>query len=217
MAMGGMATSSPVVETESGVLLLPAYDSKQKGKFDSYILRSVDGVEWETVPLPNNTTHSFYEPAITQVRRNCIIAVCRTDDPGINMHFSISHDDGKTWTNLTDIGFKGAAPYVKRINDSIMFVSHRQPLTTIKVMKLRDQRLLKMADIMIDPEVGSYGAYPSILQLNNGKYLMAFYFEPISFYRSKIRFFLFDLVNNTSIQPDGYISEIMFEQTYLGR
>ena len=86
------------------------------------------------------------------------------------MHYATSSDEGKTWSAVKDIGFKGHAPHLNRLSTGEILLVHRVPNTVLHIS--RDECKTWQGPYTIDDCVG---AYPSTVELKDGSVLVVYY------------------------------------------
>ena len=96
------ATSSKVIETRRGTLLLPTYGRAREKLVDrAYGLRSTDGGKtWgEEILIAADPEGriAMQEPSLIETAEGEILAVMRTADAGDHLYMARSADDGLTW------------------------------------------------------------------------------------------------------------------------
>lgn len=97
------ATSSKVLQTRRGTLLLPVYGgSREKPVDQAYVLRSTDnGRTWgDEILIAADPAGriDMHEPALVETAPGHILAVMRTANAGDHLYSTRSTDDGLTWT-----------------------------------------------------------------------------------------------------------------------
>jgi len=97
------ATSSKVLQTRRGTLLLPVYGgSREKPVDQAYVLRSTDGGRtWgDEILIAADPAGriDMHEPALVETTSDQILAVMRTANAGDHLYTTRSTDDGLTWT-----------------------------------------------------------------------------------------------------------------------
>ncbi len=162
--------SAPVRELPDGVCLLGVYSNRHHY---GGVLRSLDhGKTWSS-PIPIGKGSGVFLDAETDVirlRDGTIYAALRSSR--VNMHYALSHDEGRTWTAVRDIGFKAHAPHLYRLSTGPIVLTHRIPGTAMHVS--RDEGRTWQGPYRIDTVSG---AYPSTVELNDGSLLVVYYEE----------------------------------------
>lgn len=200
-----IATSSPLMQLDQGIFL-PVYDIAKNRPSICQVLRSTDGgVNWsDPVTVMAHPEISLSEPSLC-VFQDRVFMVARADELRDNMRLIESNDGGNTWTDLIDLGFPGHAPFLYNFKDSVVLLGHRHPLTSVRIGAGRP---LTFSDpIVIDHDYGSYGAYPSIAEIDRGRLMVAYYVETRDFSTAEIRFRYLS-IKNENIIISGLISKI---------
>lgn len=169
----GYACSAPVREVSPGRCLLGVYTEDRRATFAAVTASHRGGRIWEppvwlsynSPSLPDGT-----ETDIVRLMNGSLMAVIRSDK--VNMHFSISKDDGRTWSPVQDIGFPGHAPHLTRLSTGEILLTHRLPHTALHVS--RDEGRSWQGPYVLDEVIG---AYPSTVELRDGSVLVVYYEE----------------------------------------
>lgn len=172
------ATSSPPIQLEDGTLLMPVYgrDTPSKrpvnkpGQRDrTVILRSTDdGKTWgEPVFLDRGPDYHLQEPSLLLLGDGRVLCVMRPV-----MTQSFSEDNGRTWSKPRKLAHRGDAPYLLRTSDELILCAHRHPGTSLTVSA--DQGKTWSEPVQLD---NCRGAYPSMVELEDGKVLCVYYEE----------------------------------------
>jgi len=165
--------SAPIRQLPDGTCILGLYrmDSKE-GLSIGGTSRSLDrGKNWETPVAIKATGVSLdAETDIIRLNDGRLFAALRSR---INeMFFSISTDEGKTWSEAQKIGFPGHAPHFTRLSSGEIILSHRLPKTSIHIS--RDETKTWQGPYEIDSCVG---AYPATVELKDHSVLIVYYTE----------------------------------------
>jgi hypothetical protein len=88
------------------------------------------------------------------------------------MHWATSSDKGNTWTKSQPMGFQAHCPYLHRCPDGTIVMGVRLPATSIRLS--RDECKTWSKPVLVDSHTG---AYPSIVNLNDGTTLIVYYEE----------------------------------------
>lgn len=175
------ATSSPVIELADGTLLMPVYgrDTESKlpenkpGKRDrAAILRSTDdGKSWGQPAMVDSAPEChLQEPALASLNHGRLVCVMR---PTMTQAFST--DDGRTWTKPEKLPYRGDSPYLLPIRDGVLLCAYRSKVgEETSVIISTDEAKTWSQPARID---GCLGAYPSMVELEDGRVLCVYYEE----------------------------------------
>ena len=169
---GAPATSgigAAAIELADGALILPIYTTAS-GSGTLYrpaLLRSQDrGKTWGDLSLIDaDTKHRHCEPALVVLpdrRWLCLMRPC--------MCRCYSSDQGRTWTKPERVGFKGDCPCLLRTSTGGILCAHRHPGTSLSYSL--DSGAHWVGPVSIDP---CKGAYPSMVELQDGSVLCVFH------------------------------------------
>ena len=164
----GYATSSPIRRLENGDLIFPLY-------------RQADGTAWGAIGISENSGRTWSDPItiprgkyrldaetdIIQLSDGSLYAIQRTQ-----MAYSISTDNGRSWSVSKDVGFTGQCPYLLRTSGGAILLAQRDPNTCLRIS--RDECETWSDPIIVDQVPG---AYPSMVELRDGTILILYYEE----------------------------------------
>jgi hypothetical protein len=164
--------SARILRLNDGTLLLPVY-GRTKGvkNYASGVVRSTDGGRtWADGNLiPDDRSHKYghCEPALVLLPDNTVVChlrpcMCQTE----------SADGGRTWSVPHDLGFRGDAADLLLTSSGILLSAHRHPGTSLHYSL--DLGQTWSDNVQID-KVG--GAYPSMVELDDGTILCVYYEE----------------------------------------
>ena len=105
-----------------------------------------------------------------QLKDGTLLAALRSSK--VDMHFATSADGGKTWQGLRSAGFKGHCPYFLRHSSGVILLSHRLPATAVHWSF--DEGKTWRGPLKVDDVPG---AYPSCVELRDGRVLCVYYEE----------------------------------------
>jgi hypothetical protein len=161
--------SSPVRELSDGTLVLGLYQQIE-GEAWGAVLRSEDGGKtWgKEIDIDNGGMKLDAETDIIELKDGRLYAAQRN-----HMGYSISEDKGKTWSVSQPMGFPGDAPYLHRTVDDIIIVAHRTPKTSLHYSL--DECATWSENVPVDEAF--HGAYPSMVNLEDGSVLIVYYEE----------------------------------------
>jgi len=172
------ATSSPVAELKDGTLLMPIYgrDTKSRRYEDkpglrdrSALLRSTDdGKTWGNPVFidPNPEVH-LQEPSIVPLEDGRLLCVMRR-----RASQSFSDAGGRTWSKPTKFPHRADCPYLLRTKSGVLLCASRHRGTSVTLSTDKAKTWGKPISI----DTGS-GAYPSMVELDDGRILCLYYRE----------------------------------------
>jgi sialidase-1 len=170
MVLPGFATSTPVRRLRNGRLLLPVYNVDGNGKraYAAVCLSGDGGKTWSSPrPLGLDAGKTIDETDIYERKDGTLLAVMREV-----MCASESRDGGKTWSPVRELGFPGHCPYLLMTKNGVLLMAHRVPQTSLHYSL--DEGNTWQGPVLIDNVIG---AYPSLLQLKDGRVLCVYYEE----------------------------------------
>jgi hypothetical protein len=192
----GSAVRGNLVEMPDGTLLMPFYGVKTPGALASCgLVHSTDqGETWsfysETAYDPDK---NFLEPNLFRTKSGRLITLIRTqtdfyksgikfDDTYLNMHITISEDDGKTFGPVIEIPsiFASSPFHVLQLRDDRTLVSYgyrKQPFgIRAKICGPELEDLDSSPEIVLvdDAPNGDLG-YPHAVQLKDDSVLVSYY------------------------------------------
>jgi hypothetical protein len=168
------ACSSPVRELRDGSLILGLYcEAKPKERAFGATVKSYDGGKtWKELALIGETSGVYLdaETDVVTLRDGKLLAALRSSK--VDMHYAVSDDSGKTWGPVRSFGFRGHSPYFLRHSSGMILLAHRLPATSLHWSA--DDGKTWNGPLRLD-SVG--GAYPSLVELSDGKVYCAYYEE----------------------------------------
>jgi hypothetical protein len=168
------ACSSPVRELPDGSLILGLYheDHGKNLAFGATIKSSDGGKTWKDLALigENAGVYLDAETDVIPLKGGRLLAALRSSK--VELHFSVSNDQGKTWGPVQSFGFKGHCPYLLRHSSGVILLAHRVPATALH-WSANEGRTWH-GPVQID-SVG--GAYPSLVELPGGLVYCVYYEE----------------------------------------
>lgn len=168
--------SAPVRVLPTGTWLLGVYRFNPPSQIYGGVLRSTDNGKTWSAPIPIGKEKGIALPAETDVialKDGTIFAALRGEQQ-IPLHYATSADDGQTWSEAKDIGFRGEAPYLYRMNSGVLLLAHRIPHTALHLS--RDEGKTWLGPYTIDTV---RGAYPSLVERKDGTALIVYYTEGV--------------------------------------
>jgi sialidase-1 len=164
--------SSPVRELASGRLILGLYTEENDSARGAVTFSDDGGKTWSAeVDIPNSGMRLDAETDVLELKDGKLFAAQRADR-GKPMAFSLSSDQGRTWSPSQAFNFPGHCPYLHRTVDGIILLAHRVPQTSLHYSL--DEGRTWSENVVVDT-VG--GAYPSMVNLKDGSVLIVYYEE----------------------------------------
>lgn len=163
------ATTRPVRELHDGTWILPIYGQFGDEPYRSALARSTDrGKTWSDISMISEE-HHHCEPDVIELpdgRLFCMLRPC--------MCQTISHDKGRTWTKPVRL-LRGEAPSLLLTSDNVLLCGHRErPGVRTGAILSTDFGNTWSPPRMID---FAGGAYPSFVELGDGRVLCIHYQE----------------------------------------
>jgi hypothetical protein len=166
--------SSPIRELPDGTLILGLYAEKGGDGFGASTTSKDGGKTWTTVVnIPNGGARLDAETDIIRLNDGRLYAAQRS--PNESMRFSVSADNGATWSTSEVMGFAGHSPYLHRAPGGTILCAfrwHAKNGTYLCVST--DECKTWTAPILVDSFIG---AYPSMVTLKDGSILIVYYEE----------------------------------------
>jgi len=201
-APSGIAVRGNIVEMPDGTLLMPYYGSLKLGQLSSCgLFRSLDrGESWapySIMAFDPECKKNFVEANLYRTESGRLIGLYRTqtdyqaakragipfDDTYLNLHISVSDDDGKTFGPLQEIEncWSSNPFHALRLKSGKVLLSYgyRRKPYGIRA-RLCNAELTDIAEaeeliLRNDSATGDLG-YPHAIQLDNGDIIVAYYF-----------------------------------------
>lgn len=170
VVLPGYATSTPVRRLRPGRLLLPVYyaQTAEKRSFAAVCLSDDNGKTWSApCPIGLKAERRLDEMDIFERQDGTLLAVMREVMAG-----SESKDSGRTWGVVYELGFPGHCPYLLETKNGVLLLAHRLPQTSLHYSL--DEGRTWRGSVLIDDVIG---AYPSLLNLRDGRVLCVYYEE----------------------------------------
>ncbi|HOD50316.1 MAG TPA: exo-alpha-sialidase [Candidatus Hydrogenedentes bacterium] len=163
--------SSPVRQLSDGRLILGLYAEQDGRGWGAVTISDDDGANWgNVIDIDNNGMPLDAETDIIELKNGDLFAAER--GRGETMAWSASKDRGLTWSVSEPFGFPGHCPYLLRAAGDIILMAHRLPATSLHYSL--DECATWSENVPVD-SVG--GAYPSMVNLDDGSVLIVYYEE----------------------------------------
>ena len=166
--------SSPVRELPGGKLILGLYAENNGDAFGASTVSTDGGKTWsKPADIPNGGIKLDAETDIIRLKDGKLYAAQRQAKE--SMRFSISADDGATWSVSEPMGFAGHSPYLHRVPGGEVVCAyrwHQEHATYLSVSA--DDCKTWGPQVLVDKFLG---AYPSIATLKDGSLIIIYYEE----------------------------------------
>ncbi len=162
--------SAPIHRLTSGRLVMGLYGKDPTSGLSCGAIgySDDDGGTWsDMVMIPNGGVPLDAETDVIELRDGSLYALQREW-----MGVSRSTDGGETWSESQNVGFAGHCPHFLRTRDDYILLGTRLPKTMLRVS--RDECQTWSDAILVDNHIG---AYPSMVELQDGSILFVFYQE----------------------------------------
>jgi len=169
LVLPSFATSTPIRRLRNGNLLMPVYtvDASQR-KYAAVCISRDKGNTWSSPrPIGLNAGRTIDETDLIERKDGSVAAFSREV-----MTVSESKDGGWTWSEPTPLPFTGHCPSLLMTSQGILLMAHRLPQTSLRYSL--DEGRTWSDGVMIDDFIG---AYPSMVQLKDGRVLCVYYEE----------------------------------------
>jgi len=169
--------SSPIRILSTGRLILPLYVANKITATGAVMYSDDQGETWsDLIQIDNGGMRLDAETDVIELKAGTLYAALRD-----KMAYSISKDQGQTWSVAEPMGFRAHCPYFLRTVGGEIVIAYRIPATNLRVSV--DECQTWGDDVEVD-RVG--GAYPSMVNLKDGSVLIVYYEEgPNSSIRAK--------------------------------
>ena len=161
--------SAPIRELSTGRLILGLYaETSQSGPHGAVTYSDDGGKSWsKEVDIDNGGIRLDAETDLIERKDGTLYAAQRP-----HMSYATSADRGQSWTVSQPIGFPGHCPYFLRTKDDIIVLAHRVPNTSLHYSL--DECQTWSDNVVVDEVIG---AYPSLVNLQDGSVLIVYYEE----------------------------------------
>lgn len=169
--------SSPIRRLSSGRLVAALYYGIDPG-YGAVAISEDNGVTWSLpIDIPNYSGLSLdAETDLIELKDGSLWAVERSSNNPL--HYATSTDGGWTWSESLPLNFRADAPYLMRTHENVIILGYRgydslgQQYTAMRYSF--DEAFTWSGPLTIDTV---NGAYPSLVDLNDGSILAVFYEE----------------------------------------
>ncbi len=172
------ATSSPVIELTDGTLLMPIYGRDTPSRYNedkpglrdrSVVLQSTDdGETWgEPVFIDDSPDEHLQEPSLLQLDDGRLLCVMRRQG-----RQSFSEDGGQTWSKPRPFAHRADCPHLLQTKAGLLLCATRSGGTSVTISTDRARSWSEPISIDRGP-----GAYPSMVELSDGRVLCLYYVE----------------------------------------
>jgi Neuraminidase (sialidase) len=143
-------------------------DGGGKRAYAAVCLSDDRGKTWSSPhPIGLKAGKTIDETDVYERKDGTILAVSREVMVG-----SESKDGGKTWGPVFELGFPGHCPCLLMTKSGVLLMAHRVPHTSLHYSA--DEGRTWRGPVLIDDVIG---AYPSLLELKDGRVLCIYYEE----------------------------------------
>lgn len=178
------ATSSSILETDKGTLLLPIYGRTPAHMTDrAYVLRSDDGGRsWsdeQLIAADPEKNIAMQEPALAQMPNGDIICLMRTAKAGDHLYTVHSSDDGKTWSEPVRTPLVGHPADLQVLPDGKLLATfgYRHKPFGVRACVSADGKTWNADDVVVITAEGAHFdlGYPSVCLTADDHVLIAYY------------------------------------------
>jgi hypothetical protein len=160
--------SAPIRQLSTGRLVLGLYAETDQSAHGAVTYSDDGGATWsKEVDLDSGGARLDAETDLIELRDGTLYAAQRPQ-----LAYATSRDGGQSWTTSRPIGFEGHCPHFLRAKGDIILLAHRLPNTSLHYSL--DECQTWSANVLVDDVIG---AYPSMVNLNDGSVLIVYYEE----------------------------------------
>jgi hypothetical protein len=179
LAMAPYFVSSPVRRLSTGRLVTPLYYEGGGTAHGAVAVSDNGGTTWTSpIDIPNRSgTYLDAETDLIELKNGNLWGIQRASSAAAR--FSLSTNQGATWSDSQPLGFVAHSPYLLRTShEGMILLSYRgfdQYDNAYTALRYSLDECNSWSDpIMIDSCIG---AYPSMVNLNDGSVLVTYYEE----------------------------------------
>ena len=167
--------SSPVRELAESTLILGLYQESDTNANGAVVLSHDKGKTWgDVINIDNGGLRLDAETDVIALKDGQLYAAQRTASE--SMRYSISQDNGKTWTISKSMGFPGHCPYLFRTPENIILCATRNPgKESATSLRYSADECKTWSEVNVVDKHN--GAYPSMVSLKDGSTLIVYYEE----------------------------------------
>ena len=171
MLFDNVPCSTPIRVLSGGRLILPTYLESSTGSSGSVAYSDDGGKTWsENIVIPNNGMRLDAETDVIELNDGTLYAIQRD-----KMAYSVSKDQGETWSVSEPLDFPGDSPYFLRAKNGAIVLATRYRQGGATAIRLSgDEAKTWSQPIIVDKFIG---AYPSMVELKDGTILIVYYEE----------------------------------------
>ncbi len=166
--------SSPIRVLPDGKLLMPVYREllDPLRNWSAVIISEDSGKTWSRPHMVDPDNDDNDEPDVVALPGGELLCVMRANVQGNTMWSSTSRDGGRTWSRSQALGFPGHCPYLLLTSRNILLLGHRLPGTSLHYSL--DLGKTWSENVLMDQVSG---AYPSMVEMPDGRILFVYYEE----------------------------------------
>lgn len=164
--------TAPLLVLPDSTLMMPVYREHGIEDIRTAVITSTDAGKTWSPPTWVDPWHGDCDEADLVMLPGDRIYCAMRANYAKTMWWSESLDLGKTWSLARPMGFPGHAPYLLLTSSQVLLVAHRLPNTSMHYSL--DYGRTWGSNIQLDEH---HGAYPSMVELPDGRVLIVYYEE----------------------------------------